>query len=53
MMNLVQERDVLVRSDERKTAGQLAAYRAKNNGVSIDGLPALSPTATRPASEQR
>ena len=42
-MNLAEERDVLVRSDERKTSGQLAAYRAENNAASIDGLPALNP----------
>ena len=40
-MELAQERDVLVRSDERKPAAQLAAYRAEKNAVSIDGLPAL------------
>ena len=53
VMNLVEERDVLVRSDERKTAGQLAAYRAENNAVSIDGIPALSPVARRAASPHR
>jgi hypothetical protein len=43
VMDLVQERDVLVRHDERKTPAELAAYRAEKNAVSIDGLPALSP----------
>lgn len=43
LMNLAEERDMLVRSDERKTSGQLAAYRAENNAASIDGLPALNP----------
>ena len=46
-MELVEERDVLVRSDQRKTAEQLAAYRAEKNSVSIDGLPALDPLAAR------
>ena len=40
-MELAQERDLLVRSDEKKSAGQLDAYRAEKNAVSIDGLPAL------------
>lgn len=43
IMELAQERDLLVRHDERKTAADLAAYRAQKNAVSIDGLPALSP----------
>jgi|SRR5215472_13381550 len=42
MMELAQERDLLVRHDERKTPAELAAYRAEKNAVSIDGLPALS-----------
>jgi Pyridoxamine 5'-phosphate oxidase len=41
MMELTQERDLLVRSDEKKSAAQLDAYRAEKNAVSIDGLPAL------------
>jgi Pyridoxamine 5'-phosphate oxidase len=41
LMELVAERDVLVRSDEKKSAAELAAYRAEKNTVSIDGLPAL------------
>jgi hypothetical protein len=41
MMELTQERDVLVRHDEKKSAAQLAVYRAEKNAVSIDGLPAL------------
>jgi hypothetical protein len=41
MMQLTQERDLLVRSDRKKTAAQLDAYRAEKNAVSIDGLPAL------------
>ena len=40
-MELTQERDLLVRSDDKKSAGQLDAYRAEKNAVSIDGLPAL------------
>lgn len=42
IMQLAQERDLLVRHDERKSAAELAAYRAQKNAVSIDGLPALS-----------
>ncbi len=42
VMELTTERDVLVKHDEKKTAAQLAAYRAEKNAVSIDGLPALS-----------
>lgn len=50
VMELKEERAVLARSDERKTAEQLAAYRADKNAVSIDGLPALDPVVdvTRP-----
>lgn len=42
LMRLEAERDVLARSDERKSAEELAAYRAEMNAASIDGLPALS-----------
>lgn len=42
VMALEGERDVLARSDERKSAEELAAYRAKMNATSIDGLPSLS-----------
>jgi pyridoxamine 5'-phosphate oxidase-like protein len=42
IMDLAQERDLLVRHDERKTPAELAAYRRQRNAVSIDGLPALS-----------
>jgi hypothetical protein len=41
MMELTQERELLARSDEKKSAAQLDAYRARENTVSIDGLPAL------------
>jgi hypothetical protein len=41
MMELTQERDLLVSSDKKKSAAQLDAYRAEKNAVSIDGLPAL------------
>jgi hypothetical protein len=47
LMELAEERDVLVRSDERKTPDQIAAYRAEKNAVSIDGLPALDPVGAR------
>jgi hypothetical protein len=42
VMELAEERDVLVKSDQKKTAAQLDAYRTAKNSVSIDGLPALS-----------
>jgi len=41
VMELSRERDVLVRSDQKKSAARLAAYRAEKNAASIDGLPAL------------
>jgi hypothetical protein len=41
-MELKQERDVLDRWAEKKTAAELADYRAERNAVSIDGLPALA-----------
>ena len=41
VMELVAERDVLTRWADGKSAEELAAYRAANNAVSIDGLPAL------------
>jgi hypothetical protein len=40
-MSLATERDVLDRWAEKKTAAELASYRAEKNSVSIDGLPAL------------
>ncbi|HUC58485.1 MAG TPA: pyridoxamine 5'-phosphate oxidase family protein [Streptosporangiaceae bacterium] len=42
VMELVEERDLLARWAERKSAGELAAYRVKHNTTSIDGLPALT-----------
>jgi hypothetical protein len=45
VMELVHERDVLARWAERKSPADLAAYRAKNNSHSIDGLPALTPSS--------
>jgi hypothetical protein len=47
VMELVAERDVLTRWADGKSAGELAAYRAANNAVSIDGLPALDFAPTR------
>ena len=41
-MDLREERDLLSVSSARKTPGQLDAYRAERNAVSIDDLPALS-----------
>jgi hypothetical protein len=40
-MSLVTERDVLDQWASKKTAADLAVYRAEKNAVSIDGLPAL------------
>ena len=42
VMELKEERDVLDRYNEKKSAAEHAAYRAEKNAVSIDGLPALS-----------
>jgi hypothetical protein len=42
VMELAEERDVLDRWCEGKSAAELADYRAEKNAVSIDGLPALS-----------
>jgi hypothetical protein len=41
VMELVQERDLLTRWSERRSADELAAYRLKHNAASIDGLAAL------------
>ena len=41
LMDLVGERDLLDRANERKGEDGLAAYRAAKNRVSIDGLPAV------------
>ncbi len=40
-MEVIEERDVLDRHNAKKSAPELAAYRAEKNAVSIDGLPAL------------
>ena len=45
-MSLTTERDVLDRWTSKKTAAELAAYRADKNVVSIDGLPALELAAS-------
>jgi Pyridoxamine 5'-phosphate oxidase len=42
VMELKEERDVLDRYNEKKSASEHAAYRAEKNAVSIDGLPALT-----------
>jgi hypothetical protein len=42
VMELTEERDLLARMAERQSPDELAAYRAKNNAASIDGLPALT-----------
>jgi Pyridoxamine 5'-phosphate oxidase len=41
-MELTEERDLLTRWSERRSADDLVAYRVKHNSESIDGLPALS-----------
>ena len=41
VMGQIEERDLLTRWSERRSAQDLAAYRVKHNTVSIDGLPAL------------
>lgn len=41
VMELAEERDLLTRWSERRSAEDLAEYRVKYNTVSIDGLPAL------------
>jgi hypothetical protein len=45
-MSLLTERDVLDRWAAKKSAAELAVYRAEKNSVSIDGLPALESPAT-------
>jgi hypothetical protein len=42
VMELSAERDLLAEWADRKSAGELDAYRAQKNTFSIDGLPALS-----------
>jgi hypothetical protein len=41
LMDLREERNLLGQWTGRKSAGQLADYRAEKNAVSIDGLPAI------------
>jgi hypothetical protein len=41
IMDLTEERDLLTRWAERRSAEDLAAYQVKHNTASIDGLPAL------------
>jgi Pyridoxamine 5'-phosphate oxidase len=40
-MTYVEDRDILLRHNDRKSVEQLEEYRAARNAVSIDGLPAL------------
>jgi len=42
-MELTEERDLLAQSAAQQSLDELAEYRAENNAVSIDGLPALGP----------
>jgi hypothetical protein len=46
LMELSSERDLLARNAERQSPEELAAYRARYNAASIDGLPALTNGAT-------
>jgi hypothetical protein len=48
VMELKTERDVLDRWAQKKSAADLEAYRAEQNAVSIDGLPALGAPALAP-----
>jgi hypothetical protein len=41
VMELTEERDLLTRWSERRSAEDLVSYRVKHNSESIDGLPAL------------
>jgi pyridoxamine 5'-phosphate oxidase-like protein len=41
VMELTEDRDLLSRWSQRRSADDLADYRVKHNTVSIDGLPAL------------
>jgi hypothetical protein len=41
VMEFLEERDLLNRWSDRKSAEQLVAYRIEHNSVSIDGLPSL------------
>jgi hypothetical protein len=41
VMELTEERDLLTRWSERRSADDLVEYRVKHNRTSIDGLPAL------------
>jgi hypothetical protein len=41
VMELTEERDLLTRWSERRSAADLVAYRVTYNSASIDGLPAL------------
>jgi Pyridoxamine 5'-phosphate oxidase len=50
VMELAEERDVLVQWAGKRSPEQLAQYRAEKNSVSIDGLPSLAAdVAARPA----
>jgi hypothetical protein len=42
-MDLVGPREQLVESARRKGEAKMAAYRARKNAESIDGLPGLEP----------
>jgi Pyridoxamine 5'-phosphate oxidase len=48
-MELIEERDLLVRWAENKTPEKLVAYREDKNSVSIDGLPSLDQRSLSPA----
>ncbi|HUK72167.1 MAG TPA: pyridoxamine 5'-phosphate oxidase family protein [Streptosporangiaceae bacterium] len=46
VMDLREERDLLNRWSDKKTADGLVRYRAERNALSIDGLPAITPGGT-------
>jgi Pyridoxamine 5'-phosphate oxidase len=50
LMELVGPREELVTSARRKGPEKMAAYRARKNSASIDGLPGLRPAASEPPS---
>jgi Pyridoxamine 5'-phosphate oxidase len=52
-MELIEERDLLVRWAENKTPEKLVAYREEKNSFSIDGLPSLDQRSLSPASAAR
>lgn len=48
IMEFAQERDLLTQWAERRTPEGLVAYHGERNGVSVDGLPALTGVTSAP-----